>query len=324
MEKLFVVTGGAGFIGSNLVAELNRRGEKNIVVVDNLNSEDKKINLASLKYLEYADKQDFRKTFLSGKLNNVATIFHLGACSSTTQTDEDYLLDNNFLYTRQLCEWCLKNNSRFIYASSAATYGDGSLGYSDTDDVTPALAPLNAYGKSKQMFDMWTLENSVLHRIAGIKYFNVYGPGEQHKGEMRSLINKAFTQIAQTDEMKLFKSHKPEYGDGEQLRDFVFVEDAVATTLFFHDNPNVSGLFNCGTGKARTWNDLAKAVFKAMHKETHIRYIDMPDTIRDRYQYYTEADMRKLTTAGFNRRFYPIEEGIQKYAKKYFSQNENS
>ncbi len=312
----FIVTGGAGLIGSNVIIALNLRGETDILVVDNLTPAKEK-NLATLKYTEYMDKVEFRQKMLNGEISPAETVFHLGACSSTTETDEEYLKDNNFLYTKQLCQWCLENNTRFIYASSAATYGDGSLGYSDSDELTPSLKPLNLYGESKQMFDIWALENNLLDRIVGLKYFNVYGPNEDHKGPMRSVINKSYSQILETGEIGLFKSYRPEYNDGEQERDFVYVRDAVAVTLFFHDNQDVSGLYNCGTGKARSWVDLAKALFTAMNIEPNIKFIPMPEEIKDKYQYHTEADNSKLRQAGFNKEWTSIEAGVKDYVEVY-------
>lgn len=315
----FIVTGGAGFIGSNIVEELNRRGYKNILVVDNLDDPRKKQNLEGLQYAEYLDKTDFRQRFLSDSIPAPATVFHLGACSSTTETNEPYIMDNNFLYTRQLCEWCLRHNTRFIYASSAATYGDGNQGYSDSHDNAHTLQPLNLYGRSKQLFDLWALENSKLNRIAGVKFFNVYGPREDHKDDMRSVVNKAFAQILATGRMKLFKSHHPKYRDGEQLRDFVYVKDAARMTLFLHDHPEVSGLYNCGTGKARSWLDLARAVFAAMARTPAIDFVDMPIEIRDKYQYYTQADMTKLLQAGYTTPFASLEEGVTEYVKTFLA-----
>jgi len=340
MEKTFIVTGGAGFIGSNIIAALNDRGHEDILVVDRLDCDGKKNNLNSVKFHNYLDKDDFRRNFLEDKLEPfdgapsfvpssgttagrqdrpVDTVFHMGACTSTTETDEEYLTDNNFRYTRELCEWCLRHEIRFIYASSAATYGDGSLGYSDEDEITPKLNPLNLYGRSKHMFDIWALENNALQRIAGLKYFNVYGPHEDHKEDMRSVVNKAYEQILATGEVRLFKSYRPEYGDGEQERDFVYVKDAVKVTLFFHDHPEVSGLFNCGTGRPRTWIDLAKAVFAAMKKEPEVVFVDMPEELREGYQYHTQADVSKLRRAGYGNAFTPLEEGVRDYVRSYLT-----
>lgn len=323
MEKKFIVTGGAGFIGSNIVSALNARKHENILIVDVPNSEQHRKNLTGLKYRDFQDITDFRNMFRSNKLEPVDTVFHMGACSSTTETNEKYLTDNNFHYTRELCEWCLRNNVRFIYASSAATYGDGSLGYSDKDSVTPKLRPLNLYGKSKHMFDMWALTQRLFHQIVGIKYFNVYGPREDHKGDMRSVVNKAYKQIAETGTISLFKSHRPDYEDGEQTRDFVYVKDAVNVTLFFHDHPEISGLFNCGTGQARTWLDLAHAIFTAMQKEPSIKLIDMPEHLREKYQYHTQADISKLRQTGYDQAFTSIEDGVLDYVRTYLATRPN-
>jgi ADP-L-glycero-D-manno-heptose 6-epimerase len=320
MTDSFIVTGGAGFIGSNLVKALNRRGHTDILIVDSLDAAGmKERNILDLEYAGYVDKKDFRNSFRCGNTAAVGTVFHLGACSSTTETNQEYLRDNNYGYSRDLCEWSLGNGSRFIYASSAATYGDGSLGYSDSDEVTPTLKPLNLYGQSKQDFDMWALREGLLSRIAGLKYFNVYGPREDHKGDMRSVVNKAYKQIADTGEIGLFKSYLDDYADGEQKRDFVYVRDAVDVTLFFHDNPGVSGLFNCGTGAARTWIDLARAIFAAMEREPVIHFIEMPESIRDKYQYFTQSETEKLRSAGFSAPFTSIEDGVLDYVQSCLS-----
>lgn len=316
MEIKFIVTGGAGFIGCNLIAELNRRGEQAILVVDSLGTGGKWRNLVGLKYEDFMDKALFREgMWREGLLDNVQAVFHLGACSVTTESDADYLVDNNYAYSRELCTWCLERGARFIYASSAATYGDGSLGYSDNDDVTPSLHPLNMYGYSKQMFDLWALANGLFSEIAGLKYFNVYGPREDHKGEMRSVVNKAHSQILDSGEVTLFKSYHPDYRDGEQKRDFVCVTDAVDVILWFLDNPSISGLFNCGTGIARTWNDLASATFAAMDREPKIRYIEMPGALIEKYQYFTEADMTKLRAAGYATPPTNLEDGARFYVQ---------
>ncbi len=320
MSRKVIVTGGAGFIGRNIVAALNARGEENIVVVDELGTSEKWKNLVGLRYEDYLDKTDLRARIREDRLDGVRAVLHMGACSSTTERDASYLADNNYRTTRELCEWCLTHGARFVYASSAATYGDGSLGYSDDDTVTPTLRPLNMYGYSKHMFDMWALQKGLLGMIAGLKYFNVYGPHEDHKGEMRSVIHKAYGQICETGEVRLFKSYKPEYKDGEQVRDFVYVKDAVEMTLHFLEHPEVSGLFNCGAGQARSWNDLAGAVFAAMGLKPNIRYIDMPEELRGTYQYFTQADMFKARAAGYGASFTSLEDGVKDYVQEYLAQ----
>ena len=319
MKPAIIVTGGAGFIGRNMVAALNQRGETNVYIVDALGRDEKWRNLAGLVFEDIWGIDDFRQRIRTGAMPKVATIFHLGACSATDEANADYLLDNNYRTTRELCEWSLKNGTRFIYASSAATYGDGEHGYNDSDEVTPKLRPLNMYGYSKHMFDLWALRNGNLKSIAGIKYFNVFGPGEDHKAHMRSVINKAVSQIVDHGKVQLFRSHRPEYADGEQLRDFVYVKDAVAQTLFYHDRPDVSGLFNCGTGKARSWKNLADAVFAALGRTPSIEFIDMPATIREKYQYYTQADMTKARASGYTRATFTLEEAVRDYVQNYLA-----
>ena len=241
-------------------------------------------------------------------------IFHLGACSSTTERDADYLLENNYRYTRLLCEWSLQHGVRFIYASSAATYGDGSNGYSDTTPLKE-LRPLNMYGFSKHMLDLWAQKHAYFDRIVGLKYFNVYGPYESHKGDMRSMVHKAYGQILQTGKVRLFKSYRPEYADGEQMRDFIYVKDAVAVTLHFLEHRQAGGLFNCGTGQARSWKDLMSAVFTAMKLVPQIEFIEMPEILRGKYQYFTQADMAKLRAAGYTAPFTSLEDAVREYVK---------
>jgi len=320
MSGQFVVTGGAGFIGSNLVRALNGRGSRNVIVVDRLDHPGKERNLESLQYERFIDKDEFRRLVAGDGIRGVGTVFHLGACSSTTEMDEEYLLDNNTRYTEELCRWCVNRGARFVYASTAATYGDGSLGYSDDPALIPKLAPLNPYGMSKQRFDLWALDSGIIDRIAGVKYFNVYGPGEDHKGDMRSVVNKAHAQVTRTGELTLFKSYNPDYADGEQVRDFVYVRDAVAVTLFFHDNPGVSGIYNCGSGEARSWLDLGRAVFAAMGKGPRIRFVEMPGAIRARYQYHTQADLSRLRAAGYAARFMSLEEGVSDYIRNHLAE----
>jgi len=313
----FIVTGGAGLIGSNLVAALNARGIDDILVIDHLNHPLKEKNLAGLRYRRYLDREAFRAALRAGEVGPAATLFHLGACSSTTETNQAYLDDNNTAYTRELCEWCLARGTRFIYASSAATYGDGEQGYCDDDAVTPLLKPLNLYGWSKQKFDLLALREGWLGRVVGLKYFNVFGPGEGHKGEMRSVVHKAYHQIRETGSFSLFRSHRPGYADGGQVRDFVYVKDAVAVTLFFHDHPEACGLFNCGTGRARSWLDLLNAIYAALRREPVVAFVDMPPHLRDTYQYFTEADTRKLHAAGCRHAFLPLEDAVADYVRNY-------
>lgn len=317
MKPAIIVTGGAGFIGRNLVAALNQRGENPVYLVDSLGRDEKWRNLAGLVFEDIWGIADFRQRVREDRLPKTRTIFHLGACSATDEKDADYLLDNNYRTTRELCEWAQRTNTRFIYASSAATYGNGELGYDDSDAATPRLRPLNMYGYSKHLFDLWALRSARLKSIAGIKYFNVFGPGEDHKGHMRSVVNKAVGQIVEHGRVQLFRSHRPDYADGRQLRDFIYVKDAVEQTLFYHDRPEVSGLFNCGTGRARSWLDLAHAVFAALGREPVIEFIDMPAAIRGQYQYYTQADMRKAQEAGYTRPTAPLEDAVRDYVQNH-------
>ncbi|MDH5764049.1 MAG: ADP-glyceromanno-heptose 6-epimerase [Nitrospinota bacterium] len=314
---MIVVTGGAGFIGSAIVHALNQRGLSDICVVDLEDHPEKKNNLAPLKFSRRIDPDTFLAQVKDGSLQGVDTLFHLGACSSTTETDVDFLTRNNVEYTQHLARFCLERGTRFIYASSAATYGDGWQGYSDDVTQLEILKPLNPYGQSKQDFDLWAREEGLLSRIVGLKYFNVFGPNEYHKEDMRSLVLKGYEQIRDTGKIRLFKSYKPEYGDGEQVRDFIYVRDAVAMTLFFMDHPEVNGLFNVGTGETHCWNDLARALFRAMGREPVIDYIEMPDSIRDQYQYHTCAEMGKIRAAGYTSPLTPLDEAIDDYVKQY-------
>jgi ADP-L-glycero-D-manno-heptose 6-epimerase len=315
---MIVVTGGAGFIGSAIVWKLNQLGENKIIIVDELGSDDKWKNLVPLKFEDFIYKEDFISMIIDEDVPfDISAIFHMGANSSTTEKDADHLFSNNYQYTKELAAYCLEKEIRFIYASSAATYGDGSLGFDDDENKLDTLCPLNMYGYSKQLFDLWANKNGLFDKIVGLKYFNVYGPNEYHKGDMRSVIHKAFEQIRDTGKVKLFKSLNPKYKDGEQLRDFIYVKDAVDMTLFFLDKPNVNGLFNLGTGKARTWNDLVSSIFKSLNKEVNIEYIDLPQHLREKYQYFTEANMSKIKKAGFNSSISSLEDGVADYVKNY-------
>ena len=320
---MIIVTGGAGFIGSAIIAALNKRQITDILVVDELATNAKWKNLVNLSFADYVEKDDFLEMVIAGKVSPpVEAVFHLGACTSTTETNASYLIKNNYEYTKLLAQWATQAGIRFIYASSAATYGDGSVGFSDNDEKIRELKPQNCYGYSKQLFDLWAHRAGLLKKIVGLKYFNVFGPNEYHKADMRSFILKAYEQINATGKVQLFKSHNPKYADGEYLRDFIYIKDAVDMTLFFFDNQKVNGLFNIGTGSARTWNDLVKAVFAAVGKEPNIEYIEMPESFRNQYQYFTEADTTKLRQAGYDKETICLEDAIKDYVQKYLIFNE--
>jgi ADP-L-glycero-D-manno-heptose 6-epimerase len=314
-----VITGAAGFIGRNVVAELNRRGREDLILVDRLGTDERWANLVGLRFADLLDPEDFLKSITNGTAPQTGTVIHLGACSATTERDASFLLENNYRYTRRLCEWCLGRGARFVYASSAATYGDGSKGYCDEDAVTTTLQPLNMYGYSKHLFDLWALSSGVMNQIAGLKYFNVYGPCEDHKGDMRSVVNKSHARIAAGNDVELFRSYHADYADGEQKRDFIYVRDVVDVTLFLAERGAPSGLFNCGTGKARSWHDLAKAVFAAVGQTPRIRIIDMPETLRGKYQYFTQADTAKLRRAGYAKPFTSLEDGVADYVRTHLA-----
>ena len=264
--------------------------------------------------------EEFLGLIEDGAFADARSIIHLGACSATTEKDADYLLRNNYQYTRVLCNWALANEIRFVYASSAATYGDGAQGYDDSDEMTPGLKPLNMYGYSKQMFDLWALKQGLFRNIVGLKYFNVFGPYEDHKGEMRSVVSKSYEQICEGGTVKLFKSYRPQYKDGEQMRDFVYVKDAVDVTLHFalQDSAAPGGLLNCGTGKSRTWVDLVTAVFSAMGLPPKIEFIEMPQQLQGKYQYFTQASDVKLRAAGYGTPFTNLEDGVREYITEYY------
>lgn len=318
MKDTIIVTGGAGFIGSALVWALNNAGEDKIHIVDSLGCGEKWKNIAPLRFSDYQEKEEFLNSLLAGKWKGgVKTIFHLGACSSTTEGDVAYLIKNNFEYTKQLAAYCRTAGIRFIYASSAATYGDGSAGFKEDPAGLVGLCPLNAYAFSKHLFDLWALKNGILDSIAGLKYFNVYGPNEYHKGDMRSMVIKGFEQIRETGKIRLFMSYRDGYRDGGQQRDFIYVKDAVDMTLFFHTHPHLQGIFNVGSGEANTWNTLAVNLFEAMGKQPRIQYISMPDDLKGRYQYYTRADISRLREAGYDRSLTPFKEAVFDYVQNY-------
>ena len=316
----YVITGAAGFIGSALAWRLNQLGHENLILVDAPGADGRWKNLVPLRYADYYDRKDFLEGLQAGRFDDlgIKAIFHLGAISSTTEADVALLLKNNFEYTKLLAQWCArqKTPARLIYASSAATYGDGSHGYDDDHALVPALRPLNGYGYSKQLFDLWALRHGAFEGSAGavgLKYFNVYGPNEYHKGDMKSMVAKAHAQILAEGRVKLFKSHRPDYKDGEQMRDFLHVLDAVDMTLHFLDPKAPGGLYNVGTGAARTWLDMMKAVFAAMGRAPQIDFVEMPEVLRGKYQYYTKADITKIRAAGYAKPIRSLEEGVAEY-----------
>jgi ADP-L-glycero-D-manno-heptose 6-epimerase len=324
LDGRILVTGGAGFIGSALVAALNQRGISDIVITDLLGSDEKWRNLTPLKFADYLEADDFRKRIGQNQaaLGDFSAVFHLGACSATTEKNASYLIDNNFNVTKELAAWSLAKNIRFIYASSAATYGDGAQGMDDQDPNLGRLRPLNMYGYSKHLFDQHAQRKGWLDRIVGVKYFNVFGPNEDHKGDMRSLVNKAYEQIRTTGRVGLFKSYHPDFKDGEQMRDFLYVKDAVEMTLHFAESATTAGgLFNLGSGDANTWLKLTRAIFSALNLPPQIDFIEMPEALKGKYQYYTKADITKLRTTGYRRTMTPLEDAIRDYVQNYLATN---
>jgi ADP-L-glycero-D-manno-heptose 6-epimerase len=286
------------------------------VVVDRLATDEKWRNLTPLVFEDYLEADDLRSRISSGVLGAFDTLFHLGACSSTTEKDATFLIRNNFEFTKDLAYWALENQSRCVYASSAATYGDGAHGMDDTAPIQP-LRPLNMYGYSKHLFDLHAQSARILDELTGLKYFNVFGPNEHHKGEMRSLVHKATTQAQEEGVIRLFKSYRPEFADGEQERDFLYVKDAVRMTLHLASRPVGGGLYNLGSGTARTWKALAKAVFAALGKEPQIEFIEMPEVLRGKYQYRTCASLAKLRATGYSAPVTPLEEAVSDYVQEY-------
>lgn len=318
---MIIVTGGSGFIGSALIWRLNQMGITDIIVVDHFGENEKYKNLIPLKFIDVFDREYFGSMVHEGflKENKIETIYHLGACSSTTMQDFNYLLHNNYEYSKFLCGNAVDNNIRFIYASSAATYGDGSKGYSDDESQLETLRPLNGYGYSKQLFDLWVKNNGFLDKVVGLKYFNVFGPNEYHKNDMRSVVSKSFDQIIGTKKTRLFKSTVKGMADGEQKRDFIYVKDAVDMTLFFGENKIVNGIYNVGTGKANSFNSLVKPIFKSLGIKENIEYIEMPEVLKNKYQSFTEADISKIRKAGYQKEITDITDAVTDYVSNFLN-----
>ncbi|MBS3806387.1 MAG: ADP-glyceromanno-heptose 6-epimerase [Bacteroidales bacterium] len=314
---MIVVTGAAGFIASNMVSKLNEQGHKDLILVDDFSSLEKNKNLQGKSYRSPIHRDDFISWF-SGNKDQIGMVYHLGARTDTTEFDKELFDRLNLNYSRDIWKICVEAGIPLVYASSAATYGRGELGYRDDHELVYDLKPLNPYGESKNEFDTWVLKQDQEPPFwAGIKFFNVYGPNEYHKGRMASVVYHAFHQISRTGKMKLFRSHRPDYDHGEQLRDFIYVKDVLDVLYFLMQQSPKSGLYNLGTGKARTFNDLVRSTFRAMDREEHIEYIDTPEDIRERYQYFTEAVMDKLRNAGYNKPFHSLEEGIDDYVRHF-------
>ena len=314
---MIVVTGAAGFIGSCMVSKLNKLGRKDIIIVDDFKKESKKENYSHLQYSEKIDRKEFISWF-ENNANKVEAVYHLGARTDTTEFDWDVFVSLNLNYSKNIWRICCLNSIPLIYASSAATYGNGENGYDDNQDKIPELKPLNPYGRSKQEFDLWVLSQETKPPFwAGLKFFNVYGPNEYHKQRMASVIFHSFNQINETGLVKLFRSHRPDYKDGMQLRDFVYVKDLISVMAFLMENKPESGIYNLGTGKARSFYDLASATFRALGKDPNIEFVDIPIDIRDKYQYFTQANMQKLRSIGYNQDFYTLEEGVRDYVQNY-------
>ena len=324
---MIFVTGGAGFIGSNLVAALDDRGER-VSVCDRLGSDDKWRNLAR-RELDEVVAPDQLPDFLDRRGDEVKAVVHMGAISATTETDADLIIETNLRLSQAIWRWCATHEVPLIYASSAATYGDGSQGFDDdgSPEALATLLPLNAYGWSKHLFDRWVAREVALSRPtpprwAGLKFFNVYGPNEHHKGAMRSVVTKAFPGAREGKPVTLFRSHHPDFADGGQMRDFVYVDDCVDAMLWLLDDATATGLFNVGTGQAQTWLELLRALYDAVGQPMEIEWVDTPVEIRDRYQYFTEARMDRLAAAGYEGRFRPVEEGVADYVARFLMPGE--
>ncbi len=321
---MIVITGAAGFIGSVLTWKLNTLGKNDLLLVDQAAKNSAKWeNVKKRRYELYLESDEFLRQLEKSKWKDeISAVFHLGACSDTTEMNVNFLRKNNTEYSQRLANWAIKKGIYFAYASSAATYGDGQLGFSDADELTPKLKPLNPYGHSKLDFDIWVLKQGHQNKIIGFRYFNVYGPNEYHKGSMRSLVQKGFEQVSHQGKLELFKSYKKEYSDGGQKRDFIYVKDAVDAMIWFYEHPALHGIFNLGTGKAQSWNELAQALFKACEKKINIQYVDMPENLKNQYQYFTQADLIKLKATGCPINFRALDEAVKDYVQNHLLQKD--
>lgn len=312
-----LVTGAAGMIGSALVWALNRQGYDNIILTDRLGCDERWRNLVPLRFADYLDADALWDQLDGPALSAVRWVFHLGACSATTEKNAAYLMENNFRYSRRLAEWALAGGRRFVYASSAATYGNGEAGMADGQEHLSAYRPLNMYGYSKHLFDLHARQHGWFDRIVGLKYFNIFGPNEDHKADMRSVVHKATGQIRDSGSVSLFRSHHPDYRDGEQQRDFLYVKDAVAMTLHLARTPNAAGIYNIGSGQAATWIDLVTPIFNALNLPVRIEFVDMPEVLRGKYQYHTCANVQRLVDSGWDAANHSLAGAVQDYVTRY-------
>jgi len=313
---MIVLTGGAGFIGANALEALNRAGESDVLVVDEVGTSEKWRHLIGQQFRDYTHKDHLWRWLEENRRVPITGVIHLGACTDTMETDFDYVIENNVGYSRRLWALCVEHQVPFVYASSAATYGDGSLGFSDNEKLLPTLRPLNPYGFSKHLFDLWVLsQEQTPPQWAGLKFFNVYGPHEEHKGRMASAAYHFYRQASQQSRIGLFKSHRPEFGNGEQVRDFVYVRDVVGVIMHVLGSRGLSGIYNVGTGRGRTFNDMASALFTALGRPPAVDHIDMPPGLREHYQYFTQADVAKLRRSGYTMPFTTLEDGVAAYVR---------
>ncbi len=323
---MILITGAAGFIGSALVWKLNELGRNDLILTDKLRTEEKWQNIAKRDYYDWVDRDElFDWLEIKENAKKIDVVIHMGACSATTEADADFLMKNNFEFSKKLWNFCIDNDAQYIYASSAATYGMGEEGYDDKIDLNGHLnlRPLNKYGYSKKIFDVWALKQERKPKQwVGLKFFNVYGPQEYHKGRMASMVFHSYNQAMENGYVKLFKSHKEGYADGEQLRDFVYIKDVVKVMNFFINNKDKSGIYNLGTGKERSFYDLSKNTLLSAGKKDDIEFVDMPEDLRGRYQYFTKAEMDKLKEVGYTEEFYSLEEGVKDYVENYLSQED--
>lgn len=323
--SVILVTGAAGFIGSYLVGYLNRKGFTNIIMVDDFSDEEKWFNYDSKQFIEKIEREELFNWLMKSE-KKIDFVFHLGARTDTTEFDYAVHEKLNVVYSKNIWNYCVQNNIPLVYASSAATYGNGEMGYKDDHAIVEELKPLNPYGVSKNEFDKWALQQAHHPPFwAGLKFFNVFGPNEYHKGRMASMVFHGFNQIQKSGKVKLFKSHHPDFKDGEQLRDFIYVADVAAVCFWLMENADdtvPSGLYNLGTGKARTFKDLINAIFTCLNRQPNIEFVDTPEDIRDKYQYFTEADMKKLKNAGYKDGFHTLEDGVADYVKNYLQKKE--